>query len=367
MKTDTAICAFLVCVAMTNLATSSSMIWSGNITGLGQVNSDGLAYSGLLWIPRLAGTIHPSSKLDFALSASVLAHRQGHQDFYSGWKMTGEPYRAWIRWSDSLSEIRFGLQRLAFGPARMLRAQQWFDQLQPQDPLRFTQGVWALRYSRYSLSNRVLQLWLVQGENELRGNDILKSTDGKLETGGRFESPLLTGEMGISFHRREIEHFREKEQELRLGLDGFWDLGPGLWFELTSRYTDLNNSRIHWISTLMVGGDYTVPWGNGVTITLEHLENRLGPKLSVSEEIQNVSALGWSTALNFMDQLAGYSYYTWDTDLDLHSLFWQRTLDHWQIQIGILGSLKGGKWRQQQYGETVRIEMDGQLTIIYRY
>ena len=47
---------------------------------------------------------------------------------------TEEPYRLWLRYSIYLIEARLGLQKIAFGPAMVLRSLAWFFTMDPKYP-----------------------------------------------------------------------------------------------------------------------------------------------------------------------------------------------------------------------------------------
>ena len=67
-----------------------------------------------------------------------------------------EPYRWWIRYSTDKLEARLGLQKIAFGPAQILRPTSWFDTIDPRDPTGQTKGVEAFRLKYFP--NNLLSL-----------------------------------------------------------------------------------------------------------------------------------------------------------------------------------------------------------------
>ncbi|MDD2637102.1 MAG: hypothetical protein PHW82_16550, partial [Bacteroidales bacterium] len=83
------------------------------------------------------------SMLDFEVSANVYGSVLFHT--FDSLKTDGDinPYRLWGRYSGKQYEIRVGLQKIDFGTAMMLRSLQWFDEIDPRDPLKFTTGVYA--------------------------------------------------------------------------------------------------------------------------------------------------------------------------------------------------------------------------------
>ena len=130
-------------------------------------------------------------------------------------------YRLWGRIATEKLELRLGLQKIAFGPARVLRPLMWFDP-----------GEVALTYHYQQRTS--------------------------LDFGGK--SLLLFD-----------------EAENRLALDTRLDWIIGLWSEVvlaqaTEEFMDgVKNDLLQ----VMVGGDYTFPWGDGVYVTVEHLWSRM--------------------------------------------------------------------------------------------
>src|SRR5690606_2983707 len=59
------------------------------------------------------------------------------------------PYRLWFRYSNHTQEYRLGLQKINFGSATLFRPLMWFDQMNPEDPLQMTQGVWGALFRYY--------------------------------------------------------------------------------------------------------------------------------------------------------------------------------------------------------------------------
>ena len=70
-----------------------------------------------------------------------------------------EPYRLWLRYSSEQIEARLGLQKIAFGPAMVLRSLAWFDTIDPKDPTGQTDAVEAFRLRLFPTSSLALWLW----------------------------------------------------------------------------------------------------------------------------------------------------------------------------------------------------------------
>ncbi len=53
--------------------------------------------------------------------------------------------------------------------------------------------------------------------------------------------------------------------EQLIGLDGKWDIGPGIWFEDVVKLNDKDNQLLNrWETYYTVGIDYTFAIGNGL-------------------------------------------------------------------------------------------------------
>jgi hypothetical protein len=92
-----------------------------------------------------------------------------------------ELYRGWLRYSSPQLELRVGLQKINFGSARLIRPLQWFDNIDPTDPLKNTEGVSSLLL-RYFKHNSVLWLWVIHPEQSV---DYLNIRSVDPEFGGR--------------------------------------------------------------------------------------------------------------------------------------------------------------------------------------
>ena len=72
-------------------------------------------------------------------------------------------YRLWGRYTGHQFEVRVGLQKIDFGSAMMLRPLQWFDEMDPRDPLNFTTGVYGALGRYYFLNNANIWGWILYG------------------------------------------------------------------------------------------------------------------------------------------------------------------------------------------------------------
>ena len=84
-----------------------------------------------------------------------------------------DPYRIWLRYQINKWEFRAGLQKIDFGVAQLLRPIQWFNQIDPRDPLGLTNGVYGLLVRHYFKNNSNLWFWGLYGNEKQRGFDAL--------------------------------------------------------------------------------------------------------------------------------------------------------------------------------------------------
>jgi len=182
-------------------------------------------------------------------------------------------YRLWARVATERLEVRLGLQKIAFGPGRVLRPLMWFDTFDLKDPTGQTEGVGALRARWYPIPSLALWGWAIRPDHP-----------DEASAGGRAEYTFGPGEVALTYHyqQRTSLDFGGKsllpsdEAEKRLALDARWDGFVGLWTEavLTRGTEPAIDDKLNSVARVMIGGDYTLPWGNGVYLMVEHLYNQ---------------------------------------------------------------------------------------------
>ena len=135
----------------------------GQLSTWGRVSTQNSSYHksfGIRYVPELYFQIPAiSDRLDIEISFNLYTSSDGKSISSIADNLNAKFYRAWLRHSTTHTDLRFGLQRINFGPARLLRSLRWFDQLDPRDPLQFTTGVWGLRY-KYDFPNNS-NLWFL--------------------------------------------------------------------------------------------------------------------------------------------------------------------------------------------------------------
>jgi len=294
---------------------------------------------GMRYLPEVNLRTKPSETTGLDL------HLTGHA-FASGWignsEETGirsalELYRGWIRFSTSQLELRAGLQKINFGPAQLVRPLMWFDRIDARDPLQITEGVYGLLARYYFLNNTNLWFWGLIGNQGRKGWEVIPSNKRIPEFGGRVQGPLLSGEMGVSFHHRKLDLdrfpmaslFSTEEQipEQRLGFDGRWDLGVGLWFEAVWSHQDLPASLLRYQRLFNLGCDYTFGLGNGLHLLNEFLILETAESAFQSGEGISFSALALNYPIGLLYQISAMLYYDWDHEQSYRFINLQRRGD----------------------------------------
>ncbi|EPR66024.1 hypothetical protein [Cyclobacterium qasimii] len=280
-------------------------------------------FFGARYIPelRINSSIDSVKNIDIVASANI-SSTVLFSDFNSTESnFSVNPYRVWLRYSSSQFELRLGLQKIDFGSAAVLRPLQWFNQIDPRDPLQLTNGVYGIMGRYTFLNNANIRLWGLYGNEKARGFDVVPTNKAVPEFGGRIQNPVPKGELAFSYHHRvansitigQVNAF-DKIPENRFGLDGKWDLGVGLWFEsvYVHRNKDLGNLTNQ--TLLNIGVDYTFPVGTGLNAVLEHMQINFDEENFAVNNALHVTAATLMYPLSFFDNLTTVMYYDWNTD-----------------------------------------------------
>lgn len=319
----------------------------GLITGWITGNTDSVTepFFGLRYIPefKLEQSLTKDYSLDFELSLNAFgtAHIHSIKNVQKDGKI--DLYRMWGRFSSSRFEARFGLQKINFGSASLLRPLMWFDSIDPRDPLQLTDGVYGLLLRYYFLNNANIWVWGLYGNDQLKGWDFFPTKSNSPEYGGRLQLPIGNGEWAVTYHHRKMDPgqgpFALAQNtdtfipEDRYALDGKWDLGIGLWFEGTLTHQRTELLPFSWQRAINIGIDYTFGWGNGLHALTESFFYTSSDKAFGSGEGLSFSALSLGYPLGLLDNLSCMIYYDWDNEDFYSFLNWRRTYDKWTINI----------------------------------
>jgi hypothetical protein len=317
----------------------------GQLSSWGHINPDNPypLYFGGRYIPQANYQIQTKKNglIDFEVSANIYGQAGIH--FFDSASTRGNinAYRVWGRYSTEQLEVRLGLQNIDFGTANMLRALRWFDQVDPRDPLRLTEGVWAALARYYFLNNVNIWFWGLYGNKNPKGMEIMKTNSSIPELGGRIQFPIPAGEAGLSYHYRVINasDFNvlysefDKVDENRVGIDAKWDLTIGIWIEAAwiNKNKDLNMFTNQEIFTL--GTDYTFGVGSGLNVTLEHMLFTSDEKAFHFENTINFTGLSVNYPIGMFDNISAIFYYDWENKSMYNFVNWFRQFDKTTLYV----------------------------------
>ncbi len=299
---------------------------------------------GARYIPSLSITdsLKNGRLLDAELSADVYGDLLFTGKGYDSANAAIAPYRFWIRYSGPRFEVRLGLQKINFGSATILRPLMWFDRMDYRDPLQLTDGVYGALGRYYFKGNANIWVWLLYGDNKVKGWEIAPTLNMSLEYGGRMQIPVSKGEMGLSFHHREADYssFYQDTQhsgpshfpENRIGLDGKWDLGPGLWYEYVVKKNDPDNGVLEqWETYLDVGLDYTFGIGNGLNMTTEFFRYNNKDSWKGENKQNNFSVLALNYPFGLFNRITAAVYYNLTANEWYRFVNFRRDYDYWSF------------------------------------
>lgn len=313
-----------------------SLQFSGQLSAWALYNPDIAlpVYMGGRYIPQLNYGIQlpKGSTVDFEASVNINGLIGFHPFDTTNTDGKMKPYRLWARYSTQQFELRLGLQKINFGSASILRPLMWFDKLDPRDPLQLTDGVWGLLARVYFLNNVNIWLWGLYGNEEPKTWEIGKTNRHYPEVGGRIQSPVPRGEAAISYHFR-IADTRSPDSifsayaeipESRIGLDGKWDLGVGLWVEGSwiSKGKDIGSFTNQEI--LNAGMDYTFGIGNGLHMMIEQLVISYDLKPFEFSNAMTFTGLSLSYPMGLFDNLSAIVFYDWTNESLYNFVNWQK-------------------------------------------
>ena len=292
--------------------------------------------SGIRYIPifELAQELPGAAFIDIEASLNAWAATGSYMDD----DYDAELYRLKLRFATARSETRLGLQKINFGPGRLLRPLRWFDRLDPRDPLQITEGVYALRFRYTAQNNTNLWLWGLYGNDEPKGYEMLPSADDRPELGGRLQIPAGPGELAVTAHNRLAEpplRFLHNIEETRIALDGRWDIHIGLWFEAVLQRQESEELETTWSETLMIGTDYTFGIGSGLHLLVEHMATGVTREFPEPDWIEDshMSAFMVGYPIGYLDYVQAIGYYDWENDDYYQFASWQRTWDNLALNL----------------------------------
>lgn len=334
-------------------------------------------YSGARYLPQLNYDINlkNGSLIDFEASVNLYG-LAGTMPFDS-LKIDGgiRPYRLWARYSANQFEMRLGLQKINFGSASMLRPLMWFDQLDPRDPLGFTDGVWGLLGRYYFLNNANIWFWTLYGNNKPRGWEPIPVNSKYPEVGGRVQVPVPRGEAALTYNYRvadsrdidvSIPAFSEISEN-KIGFDIKLDLLFGLWIEgsVTSKNNDLGiykNQEIY-----NIGIDYTFGIGNGLYMVYEQILAAYSERPFSFDNTSSFSLISLSYPVGLFDNLSGIVYYDWQNNKSYNFLNWQHSYNNLSVYFMAFWNPDNYFIPAQQTDQNLMAGKGAQIMLVYNH
>lgn len=325
MKRLATIYLLLFCFLMSSVMQAQQqfdMDGQASVYGSYSPHNDLDAFIGWRYLPEInyGYTFQNATLLDFEASANVYGSVLFHP--FDSNKTDGDvkPFRLWGRYTGKQFEIRMGLQKIDFGTAMMLRPLQWFDEIDPRDPLQFTTGVYGGLVRYYFLNNANIWAWVLYGNDKARGFEQLKNKPDKAEFGGRVQLPVPKGEIAFTYHHRNatseglvgLAAFANIPEN-RMAIDGKWDVELGLWFEAVH----VNKAKALGLLTnqtfVTVGIDYTFGLGNGLNASMENMITSFDTEAFAFANTSILSAASVAYPLGFFDKISTIFYFAWET------------------------------------------------------
>jgi len=333
--------------------------------------------SGVRYIPQFNFGHRWNDKSLFDLEASANLFGNVGVRFFDKSEFSGDikPYRLWARYSTNQFELRAGLQKINFGSASLLRPLMWFDQIDPRDPLKLTDGVWGLLARYYFLNNANIWLWGLYGNENLKGWETIRSKKNIPEFGGRFQVPVPKGEAGLSYHHRVADGTTVPDSiteadnipENRFGFDVKFDMIVGWWIETSWSNYNAETGNYRNQEAINLGVDYTFGIGNGLTIVYEQLIASVDQNPFEFGNVTTFSLLSFTYPIGMFDNLSAIVYYDWTNSKAYNFLNWQRQFK--KITIYLMGYLNPKEYYipTQGAGEMLFAGSGIQFMLVYNH
>jgi hypothetical protein len=309
-------------------------------------------YLGARYIPRLNYSL--SLKHDYKIDFEASANINGNLGFKLSDSLSSsgklKPYRFWVRYSSRQFELRAGLQKINFGSASLLRPLMWFDQVDPRDPLKLTDGVWGVLGRYYFLNNVNIWLWGLYGNDKPKGWETVGTKPYHPELGGRIQVPVPKGEAALSYHYRtantaDLEGINpavSQAAENRIGLDFKLDMVAGFWFEGTWATKNKQIGIYANQEIFNAGIDYTFRTGNGLYVIYEQLLASADEKPFQFQNTTLLSLISFSYPVSMFDNVGAIIYYDWTNKSIYNFINWQKQFNNFTFYVM-------GFWNPENY------------------
>jgi hypothetical protein len=226
----------------------------------------------------------------------------------------------------------------------------WFDQIDPRDPLKLTDGVWGILGRYYFLNNANIWLWGLYGNKNPRGWEQVPTNNRYPEVGGRIQLPVPNGEAALTYHHRiaDTRSFGELLPgysyiaENRIGFDIKLDLIVGFWLEGSwvkkNKYLCLYSNQ----EIMNAGIDYTFGLGKGLYVIYEQLVAANDKNPFRFQNTTSFSLLSLSYPVGPFGNISGIVYYDWKNRNSYNFLNYQKQFNNLTLYFM-------GYWNPQDY------------------
>lgn len=332
----------LVCSA----SAQNNLEFKGQAIGYTHFNpsNDQSLWFGARYLPQINSEfkLKNINLIDFEASANIYGNAA--IDLSNSTEYSGDlkPYRLWARFSNEQLEIRAGLQKINFGSASMLRPLMWFDQIDPRDPLKLTDGVWGVLGRYYFLNNSNIWLWGLYGNENPKGWESFATAGGKPEFGGRIQYPVPLGEAAFSYNHRiasvnpnmaasaiQLIDVPENRYGFDLRLD--WTLGTWIEASWVNKSEDVGMFTNQEIFNL--GFDYTFGIGSGLYVAYEQLLVAYDQQAFSFGNPISFSLLSMAYPVGLFDNLSAIVYYDWSSNNAYNFVNYQHQFENISLYV----------------------------------
>ena len=356
-----------------------SLLFKGQLSAWSHFNGNNTLplWNGARYISQANYEINTRNSQLIDFEASVNAYGSLGFNPFDSISTSGKikPYRLWARFSTHQLEIRAGLQKINFGSASLLRPLMWFDQVDPRDPLRLTDGVWGILCRYYFLNNANIWLWGLYGNNNPKGWEVTSTAKNIPEFGGRAQFPVPKGEAAFSYHHRMIKEDGTYNvsgktptiPENRFAFDTKLDVTIGIWLEAAWINQKETVEAFRNQEIINLGMDYTFGIGNGLTTTFEQLIASYDEEPFNFENMVTFTLLNLTYPVGLFDNLSAIVYYDWTNNSAYNFVNWQKQFN--KISLYFMGYINPKKYNipTQGAGEILFAGSGIQVMLVFNH
>ncbi|MBI9071081.1 MAG: hypothetical protein JEY94_05760 [Melioribacteraceae bacterium] len=364
-----------------NLVNGQSLSFRGQASSwlTGNPEQSFISQAGIRYIPEmfiekpLSDYVYADA--EFSLNSYLSANVNDFKTHNESAKI--KPYRLWFRISSNQFEARAGLQKINFGSATLFRPLMWFDKIDPRDPLKLTDGVYGLLTRYYFQDNTNIWLWGLYDNKDLKGWETNPTKNNSVEFGGRIQTPLFTGEAGLTYHHRNADLAKNPSllslsnkryfDENRFAFDGKWNVEIGVWFEGSIVTRDVDIDFMKYQRQWTLGADYTLDVGNGLKVLTEYFSSENSEKLFNSGK--GIDYLGFSAdyPIGLLDNVSAIYYRDLTSKENYFTVNWQRTYDNWIVYFLGFFNPKTVNLNQTQAGNNAMAGNGFQIMVVFNH